>query len=132
MADQSRTFHELLGLARSVIAGFDARERRPWTIEVALIELMKQVGDLAKHVMVAERYYFADRDADPRYATTRDELADELADILLAVIRIADHYGVDLEQAHVEARRRELEYLHRQRADTEETNEADEPHADPR
>jgi NTP pyrophosphatase (non-canonical NTP hydrolase) len=93
--------------------GFDARNRRPWTIEAATIELTKQVGDLAKHVMVAEQYYLPDRDDDPAYATTKAELADELADLLLAIIRIADHYAIDLEQAHVQTRQRELEYLRR-------------------
>lgn len=113
MTEQRRTFDELLDLARQVTAGFDARNRRPWTIEAATIELTKQVGDLAKHVMVAERYYLEDRDADPAYATTTGEIADELADILLAVMRIADHYGIDLEEAHVKTRQKELAYLRR-------------------
>jgi uncharacterized protein YabN with tetrapyrrole methylase and pyrophosphatase domain len=63
--------------------------------------------------MVAERYYLPDRDADPRYATTKDEIADELGDLLLAIIRIADHYAIDLEQAHVQTREKELAYLRR-------------------
>ena len=91
---------------------------------------MKQVGDRAKHVMVAERYYLPQRDADPRYATTKDELADELADILLAAIRIADYYEIDLEQAHVQARHRELEYLSARRVGTGSSIEADESHAE--
>ncbi len=103
----------MLELARRVIAGFDARERRPWTIEAATIELAKQVGDLARHIMVAERYYLPDRDVDPNYATTKDEIADELADLLLAIIRIADHYEINLEQAHVRTREKELAYLRR-------------------
>ncbi|HEY3110933.1 MAG TPA: hypothetical protein VGL23_19405 [Chloroflexota bacterium] len=73
-----------------------------------MIELVKQVGDLARHVMVAERYYLADRDQDPAYATTRERIGDELADILYCVVRLADHYRVDLERAHVAAREREL------------------------
>lgn len=58
--------------------------------------------------MVAEQYYLADRDSDPRYA---GDVGDELADILHAVLRIADHYDIDLEEAHVAARRREMAYL---------------------
>lgn len=113
--EQSRTFRELTELTRRVIAAFDAQNRRPWTVEASLIELMKQVGELSKHVMVAERYYLPDRDADPRYTTTKENIADELADILYCVIRVADYYGIDLEEAHVRARERELEYLLRSR-----------------
>lgn len=36
-----RTFRELIELTRDVIAGFDTRERRPWTIEATTTELMK-------------------------------------------------------------------------------------------
>lgn len=94
-----RTFRELVDRTGEVVAGFDAHERRPWTI--------------ARHVMVVEQYYLSDRDSDLRYATTKDDVADELADILHALIRIADHYGIDLEEAHIRAREREMDYLRR-------------------
>ena len=106
-----RTFDELIELTRKVARGFDARERRPWTVEALMIELMKQIGDLSRHLMVAEGYYLANRDTDPSYATTKADIADELADILYCVIRIAGHYGIDLEEAYVAARERELDYL---------------------
>ncbi len=38
--------------------------------------------------MVAERYYLPDRDADPRYATSTDDIADELADVFYCLIPI--------------------------------------------
>jgi RimJ/RimL family protein N-acetyltransferase len=110
----ARDFRALVELSRRVVAAFDAVERRPWGIEATMVELTKQLGDLARHVMVAERYYLADRDRDPRYATSTAEIADELADILHGIIRVADHYGVDLEAAHVGARERELAYARRQ------------------
>ncbi len=112
MAEQ-HTFRELVELARQVAAGFDARQRRPWTIETDVLELTKQVGELVKHVLVAERYYLPDRDTDPRYATSTAEIGDELADILYCLVRVADHYGIDLEAAHLAARRKELDYLKR-------------------
>jgi NTP pyrophosphatase (non-canonical NTP hydrolase) len=105
------SFPELINMTRMVIAAFDAAEQRPWTIEATMIELMKQVGDLSKHVMMVERYYLADRADDPIYATTKDNIADELADILYCLIRVAEHYQIDLEQAHLQARRNEMRYL---------------------
>lgn len=78
-----------------------------------MIELMKQVGDLARRVMVRERYYLPDRDHRAEYETSVEDIGDELADILYCLIRVADHYDIDLEQAHLDARRKELEYLGR-------------------
>lgn len=110
--DKARpSFDELVALTRRVIAGFDEREQRPWGVEASVIELVKQVGDLARHVLTAESYYLPDRANDPRYATTTAEIGDELADILYCLIRLADLYGIDLAEAHVSARRRELEHL---------------------
>lgn len=111
---KDRTFSELIEITRRVIAAFDAAAQRPWTIEATMIELMKQVGDLSKHVMMAEQYYLEDRASRPEYQTSTQDIGDELADILYCVIRIAEHYGIDLEAAHLEARRRELRYLGRE------------------
>jgi NTP pyrophosphatase (non-canonical NTP hydrolase) len=108
---KERTFQELLAMTRRVIQAFDAAEQRPWTIETTMIELMKQVGDLARHIMTIEQYYLPDRATDPNYATTPQEIGDELADILSCVIRVAEHYHIDLEEAHVNARRKELRYV---------------------
>jgi NTP pyrophosphatase (non-canonical NTP hydrolase) len=105
------TFQELQEMTRKVINAFDRVEQRPWTIEATTIELMKQVGDLAKHIMMMERYYLQDRAAHPDYQTSVDDIADELADIFYCLIRIAEHYKIDLEAAHVEARRKEMRYV---------------------
>jgi NTP pyrophosphatase (non-canonical NTP hydrolase) len=108
---QPYTFREMLAITRRVIEAFDAAEQRPWSIEVTMMELVKQMGDLAKRVLTFERYYLPDREQDPAYATTTADIANELADILYCLIRIAEHYGIDLEQAHLHARRKELRYL---------------------
>ena len=52
-----------------------------------------------------------DRTTRPDYQTSVMQIGDELADILYCVIRVAEHYGIDVEAAHVEARRRELRYV---------------------
>jgi NTP pyrophosphatase (non-canonical NTP hydrolase) len=93
------------------MTAFARVEQRPWTIETTMIELTKQVGDLAKHIMMIERYYLPDREQRPDYQTTTDDIADELADILYCLIRIAEQYHIDLEAAHIRARRNELLYV---------------------
>jgi NTP pyrophosphatase (non-canonical NTP hydrolase) len=108
---QQYTFQDLIEITRTVIRAFEAVEQRPWPIEASMIELMKQAGDLARHVMTVERYYLPDREQDPAYRTTTEDIGDELADVLYCVIRIAEHYHIDLEQAHLQARRKELHYL---------------------
>lgn len=108
------TFQDLIDITRKVIAAFDRIERRPWTIETTTIELMKQVGDLARRIMTQEQYYLPDRDQRPEYLTSEDDIGDELADILYCLIRIAEHYHIDLEVAHLRARRAELRYAGRE------------------
>jgi len=44
-----------------VIKRFEKIEGKSWKVEGSMIELSKQVGDLAKLVMVYEKYYFSDR-----------------------------------------------------------------------
>ncbi len=57
MSDEM-TFREAIELFRKVYHRFEKIEGKPWGAEGAMIEIMKQVGELAKHVMIAENYYF--------------------------------------------------------------------------
>lgn len=107
-----RSLADLIDMNRAVSAAFDAQERRAWGPEVLLVELSKQVGDLARAVLVTESYYLADRDNDPKYGGDRGRIANELADILYCLLRLADHYDIDLELAHVSAREAEWTYLY--------------------
>lgn len=109
--NKEHTFQELVEMTRKVITAFDRVELRPWTIEVTTVELMKQVGDLAKHIMMIEQYYLPDRANHPNYQTSVEDIGDELADILYCLIRVAEHYHIDLEAAHVQARRKEMRYI---------------------
>lgn len=109
--EKSHTFQELIEMTRKVMAAFERVEQRPWSIEVTLIELMKQSGDLAKRVMLVERYYLPDRAQQAGYQTDLEDIGDELADILYCLIRVAEHYGIDLEMAHLQARRKEMRYV---------------------
>jgi NTP pyrophosphatase (non-canonical NTP hydrolase) len=106
------TFKEAIELARSIINRFEKIEGKPWKIDGSMIELSKQVGDLSKLVMSYEGYYPKDRGKlDRQYLATKERIADELADLLFMIIRIAGYYGIDLEKAHIKARRGEDKYL---------------------
>lgn len=98
---QPKTFQEVADRTLEVVRAFQEVEKRPWSIEGSMIELMKQVGELAKNVMVMEGYYMAARDTDSRYQSSKEKIADELSDIFFMTVRIADHYGIDLEKEHL-------------------------------
>ena len=72
-----------------------------------MIELSKQVGELAKQVMIKEKYY-ALTDEVP---DVDERLGNEMADVIAQVMRLADYYKIDLEKAFVEAREDENLYL---------------------
>ncbi len=109
-----KTFAELVAVTRQVAAAFDTVDRRPWTVEVIVLELAKQVGDLTRRILAAEGYYLADREGRAEYAASPADIGDELADILYCLIRIGDHYSIDLEAAHLKARRQEMYYIGRE------------------
>ena len=62
--------------------------------------------------MIYEKYYFSNRDkTDKQYKANKEKIADELADVLYAIIRLAKHYDIDLEKAHLKARKAEDRFL---------------------
>lgn len=109
--NNQRTFQEMIKMTRTVIKEFDKVEQKPWGIEGSMIELSKQVGDLAKHVMVQEKYYHKEREEQEVYKTTKENIADELTDLFFMIVRIADHYAIDLEEANVIARTGDMKYF---------------------
>lgn len=108
----NKTFEDAINDIRKSVGRFQKIEGKPWGVEGAVIELAKQVGDLSALVMNQEGYYFADRDKlSNKYASSKDNIADELADIMFAVVRIADHYGIDLVSTNQKTREMEDEFL---------------------
>ncbi len=105
------SFQDAIDLSRSIYHQFEKIEGRPWGAEGAIIELVKQVGELAKLIMVAENYYFVGREKLPGYEARKEKIGDELADIFSQLVRIADYYQIDLVEAHIQARKEEEESL---------------------
>ncbi len=102
-----RTFAEMQNSYKEIVNRFNKIELQEWKAEGAMIELAKQVGELAKQVMIKERYYALegeDPDVDER-------LGNEMADVIAQIMRLADYYKIDLEKAFTEAREDEDRYL---------------------
>lgn len=103
----SKTFAEMEDMYKEVVQRFNRIELQEWKAEGAMIELTKQVGELAKQVMIKERYYALEGDV----SDVDERLGDEMADVVAQIMRLADHYKIDLESAFIKARENEDRYL---------------------
>ena len=102
-----KTFQEMEDMYRQVVKRFNRIELQEWKAEGAMIELSKQVGELAKQVMIKEKYYALEGEVPD----VDERLGNEMADVIAQVMRLADHYRLDLERAFIEAREDEDRYL---------------------
>ena len=68
----------------------DAKFRRESTPAMMMIDLVEEVGELAEVIRAREFYK----------TQPKEDLPTELADILYDILRIAEHYDVDLETAY--------------------------------
>jgi NTP pyrophosphatase (non-canonical NTP hydrolase) len=84
---------ELVEQTRQVTRLFDGVVPREWGIEAMVTELTGEVGTLADEIMIKEGYR-APRNGDPI------DIADDIVDILFMLVRIADYYAVDLDEAY--------------------------------
>lgn len=110
MTDQD--YNSAIELNKKRIQRFQKIEGRPWGAEGCVIELAKQVGELSALVMTKEGYYFKNRENySKKYSTNTDDVADELADILFAITRLAMHYKIDLIEATKRAHQGDLEWF---------------------
>ncbi len=105
-------YEDALVKIRKTISRFEKIEGRPWGAEGAVIELAKQVGDLSALIMNREGYYFSDRGKlSDNYNSTNEKIGDELIDIIFAVVRLADHYKIDLINANDKAREEDEKFF---------------------
>ena len=103
----SKSFAEMEDMYKEVVKRFNKIELREWKTEGVMIELAKQVGELAKQVMIKERFYALEGDV----IDVDERLGNEMADVIAQVMRLADYYKIDLEKAFIEAREDEDRYL---------------------
>ena len=107
-----QSFSDSVNEIRKSIARFEKIEGKPWGVEGAVIELAKQVGQLSALIMNREGYYYAEREKQRKdYDGSNERIADELADVMYVVVRIADHYGIDLEATNAKTRKNEDTFL---------------------
>lgn len=102
-----KTFAEMEDMYKEVVKRFNRIELQEWKAEGAMIELTKQVGELAKQIMIKERYYALEREV----FNVDERLGNEMADVVAQIMRLADYYKIDLEKAFIEAREDEDRYL---------------------
>ena len=95
-----RTFAEMQDRYKEIVNRFNKIELQEWKAEGAMIELAKQV-------MIKERYYALEGE-DPN---VDERLGNEMADVIAQIMRLADYYKIDLEKAFTEAREDEDIYL---------------------
>ncbi|MCI9552898.1 MAG: hypothetical protein HFE94_05115 [Acutalibacter sp.] len=100
-------FAEMQEMYSGIVKRFNKIEGQPWQAQGAMIELTKQVGELAKQVMLKEKYYAWTGDEEE----VKERLGNEMADVIAQVMRLAEYYQIDLEQAFIEAREDEENYL---------------------
>lgn len=73
---------------------FETRiELKNWDIMAMVIELTAEVGDLADSIMMHEGYR-------PLRVGDKIDIQDDIVDILFMIIRIANHYEIDLGKAY--------------------------------
>lgn len=84
---------ELVEMTRALIKLFKQIEPRDWGIEAMAVELTAETGTLADSIMIQEGY------RQMRQGGELD-LEDDVVDIMFMLIRIADHYQIDLEAAY--------------------------------
>lgn len=103
----SMSFAEMQDMYKRIVERFNKIELQDWKAEGAMIELSKQVGELAKQVMIKEKYYALTGDV----TDVDEKLGNEMADVIAQVMRLAEYYNIDLEKAFIEAREDEDRYL---------------------
>jgi NTP pyrophosphatase (non-canonical NTP hydrolase) len=84
---------EMIAMTREITRLFDKLVGK-WNSSVMVTELVGEVGTLADSIMIHDGH------RPPRENSEAINLEDDVVDVLFMLIRIADHYDIDLEQAY--------------------------------
>ena len=90
------SLNELKARSRGLAKRFEKIEPRRWTVEGATMELATEVGDLTN--LILRKEYFKQN----IYEDIDAQIRDEVSDIIFVLMRIADLYKIDLDQAYSE------------------------------
>lgn len=98
--NKEKSFKELIQETRKILKEFEKQDGK-WNAETIITELTKQLGEVSKQVMMLEGNYMPQRKKDQNHHYSKENLGYEMSDILFNLIRLADYYNIDLEQAHI-------------------------------
>ncbi len=95
MTDGKLTVKELVEQTKELQELFHKIEKKPWSIETFVNELLAEVGTLADSIMIKEGY------RDLRKNQAPIDLEDDICDILFVLLMIANHYGIDVGKSYL-------------------------------
>jgi NTP pyrophosphatase (non-canonical NTP hydrolase) len=81
---------------RKINDALDPQRGRGWTPFVMVADLLEEAGEVAAAVKGLEGF------KPPENPKTKEMLAAELSDLLYIVFVLAEHYGIELEEAFVQ------------------------------
>jgi len=90
------SLEEIKKSSRSLFDRFKEVEPKRWTIEGSVMELATEVGDLTE-IILRKEYYKQNIYEDLDY-----QIRDEISDVLFVLMRIADYYQINLDDAYKE------------------------------
>lgn len=81
---------------RKINDKIDPERGKSWTPFVMVTDLLEEVGELASAIKGLEGF------KPPDKTKTKQDLATELSDLLYMIFVLAEHYGIELEEAFIQ------------------------------
>jgi NTP pyrophosphatase (non-canonical NTP hydrolase) len=81
---------------RKIHDTLDPEARDKWTPFMMVADLLEQAGEVAAAIKGLERFKASEK------PETKEMLATELSDVLYTIFILAEHYGIELEEAFMQ------------------------------